>query len=582
MANKQQWLFIIIITTVNKMIHVEAQPFIGARNNPYATLSKSKQLFEKKQPPCQLIPRKNVKPYMVHSLPPSHPKTSSPTYQNYYLDKPAVKKFIAEVTANTTRYRNPDETYGKVLLLMRQYFTRKDPKHRLYDGTLIRPSINRRIRNEIRSNVRIAGLLFQNDIALTLSQIKMIKALSEYRGKRIIISDPTYHWKNQSIAYRFGNNDRVWQDYIRKALRYWERETCLRFEENKLDDDYLFFIIGSGCYSSVGRLGGSQIISIGDGCETLGIISHELGHALGFWHEQVRPDRDKYVHINLKNVISGTEGNFEKLNPSQLIDLGVPYDLGSVMHYATNTFTKRFMDFTVDPIDVKYRSTVGNRVKPSFIDFKQINSFYYRCQMTNLRCRHGGYPDPNNCNVCKCPEGFGGQECTNLQYSSCGYEKLASNEWQLLEYTGSSNCYWKIYSRNSRIRFELTETHYKCDPVCEEYVEVKHKLDFQTSGFRSCCLPIVAQPIEPKSLTLTYKRTPPMKNNFIRCKCRIIVIKCKFRRLHNCKTTYPIKDRSRLNSSRFARRFLNVKFPVKSSNYNKSYNYYRYPRRSTS
>ncbi|VDO63257.1 unnamed protein product [Onchocerca flexuosa] len=77
------------------------------------------------------------------------------------------------------------------------------------------------------------------------------------------------------------------------------------------------------------------------------------------------------------------------------------------------------MDFTVDPIDVKYRSTVGSRVKPSFTDFKQINSFYCsnRCQMTNLRCRYGGYPDPNNCNVCKCPEGFGGQNCTDLQYS---------------------------------------------------------------------------------------------------------------------------------------------------------------------
>ncbi|VDM07656.1 unnamed protein product [Wuchereria bancrofti] len=461
--------------------------------------------------------------------------------------------FIAEVTKHTTRYNNPSESYDKVLSLMQQYFIQKDPKHRPYlfitygktinDGTLIRPSVNPYMRNEIRRNIRIAGLLFENDIALILSQMKLLTSTKQYRKKRKIVADPTYHWKSSLIAYRFGDSDTNWQDYIRKTLHYWEQETCLRFEENKPDDDYLIFIIGSGCYSNVGRLGGSQTISIGYGCETLGIISHELGHALGFWHEQERSDRDNYVRINLQNVISGSEGNFEKRNATQIIDLGVPYDLGSVMHYSTNTFAKRFIDFTVDPIDTKYRSTVGNRVAPAFTDFKQINLLYCfdRCQMTNLKCRHGGYPDPNNCSICKCPEGLG----------ACGYEKLVSDEWQTLEYNGSSNCYWRIYSPNGRIRFELTEAHYKCDPVCEEYVEVKHKLDLQISGFRSCCLPVIGEfiseaqsTISSKLLTASQTITYQMKSNFNQqCQCamkRITFIICEYRQFHNCK--YIIKN----------------------------------------
>lgn len=51
------------------------------------------------------------------------------------------------------------------------------------------------------------------------------------------------------------------------------------------------------CWSYVGDDGVGQDVSIGAGCDTKAIVEHELLHALGFYHEQSRSDRDDYVKI---------------------------------------------------------------------------------------------------------------------------------------------------------------------------------------------------------------------------------------------------------------------------------------------
>ena len=39
-------------------------------------------------------------------------------------------------------------------------------------------------------------------------------------------------------------------------------------------------------------------------------------HALGFWHEQMRPDRDEYVIVNTDNIAPEMRYNFNKMRTS--------------------------------------------------------------------------------------------------------------------------------------------------------------------------------------------------------------------------------------------------------------------------
>ncbi|XP_070185651.1 zinc metalloproteinase nas-13-like isoform X2 [Littorina saxatilis] len=250
---------------------------------------------------------------------------------------------------------------------------------------------------------------FDLDLLFTKSQWKRLQDRNQTttaaggRGKRkgSLVADL---WPNAVVPYEFSKYYEPNEiTTVKSAMSNWEEHTCVQFKPaTSRDRNKLTFAVSSSCKSFVGMdSAGPQNLYLTEDCRGMeGVITHEVGHVLGLYHEQSRHDRDQYVTINWDNIPEMTRRNFELLTDDVISGYGVPYDYKSIMHYGATAFSPDD-EYTIIPKDSRFLNVIGNREELSFRDIKIINAMYKCGKHCGGTCPGEGFHD-KNCR-CMCP-----------------------------------------------------------------------------------------------------------------------------------------------------------------------------------
>uniref|UniRef100_A0A914MLX8 EGF-like domain-containing protein n=1 Tax=Meloidogyne incognita TaxID=6306 RepID=A0A914MLX8_MELIC len=117
------------------------------------------------------------------------------------------------------------------------------------------------------------------------------------------------------------------------------------------------------------------------------------------------------------------------------------------------------------------------------------------------RCKNGGFPDPLNDCKCRCPDGYGGDDCTEYEYNNCRVIKLTAKvkKQYISADFGRGKCFFamklekaddKIQAKRITIKIEKLEGFDCRYPWSNNYIEIKYRKDKSAFHFLLLTTPL--------------------------------------------------------------------------------------------
>ena len=232
--------------------------------------------------------------------------------------------------------------------------------------------------NGLVVEVTDTAYVLEEDILLSSLNIE---AISEPTTRGAVLAEQAqFYWPSRIVYYDFSSNFAPYKRNAIEAMNKISNVSGVRFIEKSANtSNYIHFnYSSSGNNSPLGMQGGKQVINIYN-AELVSVITHEILHSLGLFHEQSRTDRDDYIDINFNNIRTSKRHNFNKYTADGYTGYNIgPFDYNSIMMYNGQITNPDFVyDTSINTITIKNTNTATAQGDSLSIgDISAIRSIY--------------------------------------------------------------------------------------------------------------------------------------------------------------------------------------------------------------